>query len=124
MTRRPDRGRAAYRQGQAGERLAVLLLWLKGYRLLGRNLRTPFGEVDLLVRRGPVLAAVEVKTRPSLTAARAAIDPAQRARLLRALAWLVSRRADFKDLQPRCDALLIAPGHWPRHVRNAFGDAI
>ncbi len=122
MSARRDRGRRAYRRGRAGERLALLLLWLKGYRLLGRNLRTPFGEIDLLVRRGPVLAAVEVKSRPSLIAARAAIDPTQRARLLRALAWLVSRRPDFKDLQPRCDALLIAPRQWPRHMRNAFGD--
>ncbi len=121
MNRR-ERGRTAYRRGRFGERLGVLWLGLKGYRLLGRNLRTPFGEIDLLARRGRWLIAVEVKARNDMATARAAILPAQRDRLLRALAWLVSRRPDFKDLQPRCDALLIAPGHWPRHVLNAFGD--
>lgn len=122
MSTRQERGQTAYRRGRFGERLAVLWLGLKGYRLLGRNLRTPFGEIDLLARRGRWLIAVEVKARGDMAMAQAAILPAQRDRLLRALAWLVSRRPDFKDLQPRCDALLIAPGQWPRHVLNAFGD--
>ena len=124
MIDRRTRGRAAFRRGRWAERLALALLWLKGYRLLGRNLRTPFGEIDLLARRGRVLAVIEVKARPDLATARAAISPHQQARLLNALAWLVSRRDDFKDLQPRCDALLIAPGTWPRHLVNAFGDDI
>ncbi len=121
---RTARGHAAFRRGRWAERLAVALLWLKGYRLLGRNVRTPFGEIDLLARRGRVLAVIEVKARPDLATARAAISPHQQARLLNAVAWLVSRRPDFKDLQPRCDALLIVPGYWPRHVVNAFGTEI
>lgn len=56
-----------YRQklGGWGERLAASYLEDKGYTILGRNLRTRFGEIDLLARQGEQLVFVEVKTRRS-----------------------------------------------------------
>ncbi len=39
------------------------LLLGKGYRLLGRNRRTPFGEVDLFLEKAGVYVVVEVKQR-------------------------------------------------------------
>ena len=39
--------------------------WSAGWRVLGRNVRVGRGELDLIVRRGPILAFVEVKARRS-----------------------------------------------------------
>ena len=51
--------------GQWGEQRAAEFLEGKGYAILGRNLRTPHGEIDLLAERGERLIFVEVKTRTS-----------------------------------------------------------
>jgi putative endonuclease len=34
-----------------------------GYEILDRNVRTPYGEIDLVARRGEIVLFVEVKTR-------------------------------------------------------------
>ncbi len=51
--------------GRWGEDRAVQYLEAKGYEILGRNIRTEYGEIDLLVRNEGMLVFVEVKTRSS-----------------------------------------------------------
>ena len=51
--------------GKWGESLAADFLSEKGYKILARNVRTEYGEIDLIVTRGDVLIFVEVKTRTS-----------------------------------------------------------
>ena len=52
-----------YRRGRLSEWLAAAALLAKGYRILGRRVRTPYGEIDLIALRGRRLAFVEVKRR-------------------------------------------------------------
>lgn len=56
-------GRERRRVGIAGERHALLYLKKKGYRLLEKNFRTPFGEIDIITRYKDVFVFVEVKAR-------------------------------------------------------------
>lgn len=49
--------------GQKGEAAAADHLVRKGYRILGRNVRTPSGELDLVASSGEFLVFVEVKAR-------------------------------------------------------------
>lgn len=51
--------------GKKGEKLVEKYLIAKGYKLLKRNFRTPFGEADLIVQEGDETVFVEVKTRTS-----------------------------------------------------------
>ena len=51
--------------GRWGEETAARYLTARGYRILERNLRTPYGEIDLVARQGGQLVFVEVKTRTS-----------------------------------------------------------
>jgi len=51
--------------GKAGEEAAVQYLLQRGYRILQRNYRCRFGEIDLIARDGGTLAFIEVKTRRS-----------------------------------------------------------
>jgi putative endonuclease len=48
-----------------GENLAAQYLQAQGYSVLERNVRTPYGEIDLVVQKGspPITVFVEVKTR-------------------------------------------------------------
>ena len=49
--------------GQTGEALAAVALENNGYRILTRNYRTPFGEIDLIARHDGYLVFIEVKLR-------------------------------------------------------------
>lgn len=49
--------------GQLGEIAASEYLKNKGYKILGRNFRSKFGEIDLVAIDGDTLVFVEVKTR-------------------------------------------------------------
>jgi Holliday junction resolvase-like predicted endonuclease len=60
---RPGRGRRAQRYGRRCERGTLWLLWLRGWDLAARNLKTGRFELDLLVVRGDELRLVEVKAR-------------------------------------------------------------
>jgi putative endonuclease len=56
---------AHLRLGQWGEKVAADYLKQQGYILLGLNIRTPYGEIDILARQEDTLVFVEVKTRRS-----------------------------------------------------------
>ncbi|MED4750092.1 YraN family protein [Brevibacillus choshinensis] len=51
--------------GQKGEEMAETFLNQNGYEILGRNIRTRRGEIDLIARDGDTLVFVEVRTRTS-----------------------------------------------------------
>lgn len=53
------------RIGNLGEAMAEVLLVERGYQIIARNFRCKFGEVDIIARKGGVMAFVEVKTRLS-----------------------------------------------------------
>jgi putative endonuclease len=53
--------------GRWGEALAAEYLVQQGYTIVARNVRTPYGELDLVSRQGDVTVFVEVKTRASAT---------------------------------------------------------
>jgi putative endonuclease len=120
---KPQRNRhRAYLSGKRAERIACWLLRFKGYRILAVNWRCAAGEVDILARRGQVLAAVEVKRRTSglvagetaADAALFAISPHQQARVARAAEVFQARRADCQALELRLDAITVTePASWP-----------
>ena len=51
--------------GKKGEQLAVDFLWNKGYKIIERNYRFEKAEVDIIAKKGEILAVIEVKTRSS-----------------------------------------------------------
>ena len=81
----------------------------KGYRILARRFRTPYGEIDLVARKRNLLAFVEVKARASLDEAAYAVTPRQQARIIAAAqAWLMAH-PEHAEFDLRFDAVLIAP---------------
>jgi putative endonuclease len=110
----------AQRRGRRGEALARLALRLAGYRIMAWDHRTAPGEIDIIARRGRVLAFVEVKTRGDMAAAAESLPPRQRRRIARAAVGYLAARPDLKDCRCRFDVMLVIPWRWPRHVCDAW----
>lgn len=50
------------RTGNTGESIAAIFLTRKGYEVIARNYRKPWGEIDIIAEKGGVVRFVEVKT--------------------------------------------------------------
>ena len=118
------RGSKSRSRGKWAEVLCILSLCLRGWRIIDRSVvtgrGTGAGEIDIVARRGRVLAFIEVKARPDLDQAAMAISAAQQQRLVRGAEAYLARHPQFAGLEPRFDAMLVAPGRWPRHLLDAW----
>jgi putative endonuclease len=111
---------AAFKTGLSAESRAAAYLMLKGYRILAKRFRTPYGEIDIVARRRNLVAFVEVKARASLDEAAYAVSPRQQARIVEAAqAWLMAH-PEHAEFELRFDVMLIAPARLPRHLLAAF----
>jgi putative endonuclease len=117
---RRTRRRQARRRGRLAEAMCRWHLRLRGWRIVASGWRCPSGEIDILARRGRVLAIVEVKSRADLGAAAAAVLPRQRRRIARAASAFLIARPDLAELSPRFDVMLVAPFRPPRHLADAW----
>ena len=114
------RRRRAWSFGRRAEVLAAWWLRCKGYRILARDFRVKVGEIDLIARRGEVLALVEVKARQSEEDTTFAVRPEQRRRIARAALVFLQRYPALADLRLRFDVIFIVRGRIPRHISDAW----
>jgi len=115
----PERIRR-YRRGRVSEWLAAAALMARGYRILGRRVRTPYGEIDLVAVRGRRLAFVEVKRRSMRLEAQGAITARQAGRIARAAEFWVSRNPAYRDHEQGLDVVFVTPGGLPAHVPDVL----
>ena len=114
------RRRQAERRGRVAELLCRWHLRLRGWRIVASGWRCPAGEIDILARRGGVLAIIEVKSRPDIASAVASVLPRQRRRIARAASAFLMMRPDLAELALRFDVMLVAPLRPPRHLPDAW----
>ena len=121
----PDPRADRRESGAAGEDAALAELSAAGLRLLARNARYPFGELDLVMLEGGCVVFVEVRRRASerFGGAAVSVDGAKRRKLARAAqAWLSSHR-QFAQASCRFDVVAVKPAgdalacEW---IRSAF----
>ena len=117
-----DRARRqqALKRGGAGEWRAALALMLKGWRVVARRYRTPLGEIDIVARRGDLVAIVEAKARPTVEDAMDAVGYQAQKRIERAADLWLATQPDYARLSLRFDLIAVLPRRWPIHIENAW----
>ncbi|SMC93427.1 putative endonuclease [Fulvimarina manganoxydans] len=119
--KRPERERIRrWRLGRRAEWMAALALMVKGYRILSWRYKVKAGEIDLIARRGDVVAIVEVKARTSIEAAMDAVGPFAQRRIEAAADHWLRQRPDYDRLSLRFDIIAVTPRRWPVHIPNAW----
>jgi putative endonuclease len=115
-----DARHRANRRGRGAETFAAMLLRLKGYRILARGYRVPAGEIDIIARRGNVIAFVEVKARGTITDALDAVGAQQRARIARAAEHYIATNDGLLNHDLRFDVIAVVPKRLPTHMADAW----
>jgi len=111
--------RDADRRGREGEAEAAIFLAQQGWRILAERVKTKAGEIDLVARKAGLIAFIEVKWRARAALLADAIDERRLMRVARAVEIVASEYATA-DEDIRIDVILLAPGHRPTHIENAW----
>ncbi len=103
------------------EEMAAAFLQEKGYRILERNYRDRYGEIDLIARDGRYLVFVEVKYRHSSASGypEEAVDSRKQARIRHAASYYLYSRHYPEDTPCRFDVVAIL-GSEVRLIADAF----
>ena len=120
MPGRHQTGQAAQRRGLEAEAAACAALAADGWAVLARRLRTPAGEIDILAQRAGLLAIIEVKARPRLDTAAAALGPRQRARLIAAAELVLASDPTLGPAGVRFDVIVVDGVGRVRRIADAF----
>jgi putative endonuclease len=112
--------RKAFMRGHVSEYCAAAFLLLRGYRILALRFKTKSGEVDIIARKGDLIAFIEVKARRRTLDAVFAVDATTQRRIRNAsLLWL-SRQKDAPRLSLRYDIIAVSPWGRSTHFADAF----
>lgn len=113
---------SSYIQGLHAEARALKYLENLGMTCLAKRLKTPYGEIDLLMRDAQTVVAVEVKYRKLLESAAQSIRQPQQMRIQQALQWWISAQNNYMHHPPfqRFDVVLVCPGHDIKYYKNAW----
>jgi putative endonuclease len=115
--------RRRYAFGLGAEKLCALHLRLRGWRILARRFRSPAGEIDIVAKRGRLVAFIEVKARADMDTAAWSLGPRQQQRIARAAELFVKQSPHYAGYDMRFDMMLVSPGRLPRHVADAWPDS-
>jgi len=111
------------RIGKWGEETATEYLTQKGYEIITRNNRTPYGEIDIVAKQKDITIFVEVKTRTSNTMGlpEESITPRKRQHMLSAANHYAAEN-EIDHWQVDVIAIEGKPGSEPKitHFENAI----
>lgn len=113
----------AQSKGQRAEDRALAFLQAQGLRLLERNYRCRYGEIDLVMEDGASLVFVEVRYRSSMRygGALESVDRRKQAKLLTTARYFLQERGQGRSARFDVAALSPAAGDWAvQWVKDAF----
>ena len=111
--------------GRRAEDWAAFYLRLKGYYIISRRVKTPFGEIDLIARKGRTLVFIEVKYRQDRKTLQTSLTPKAQNRITKAAVYYISRQPRFQSLTQRFDLIMMSsrgvfPYGYMRHMVDAW----
>jgi len=120
MAKSTNKRIAAERLGKRAEWFAAFALMAKGYRIVARRYKTKSGEIDLIARKGNLIAIIEVKARPTVQQAVDSITYTSQRRINNAADLWHAIQPDATKLSIRFDIIAVCPRKWPVHLEDAF----
>lgn len=116
----------AYHLGHRAEYWAIVMLFCKGYMIKKRRYRSPYGEIDIIAKRGNTTIFCEVKARKNYVTAIESLNEYQKNRISKSAEYYMAGLQAGRTINKieneiyRCDMILIIPWHLPVHIKNAW----
>jgi putative endonuclease len=108
-----------YEKGISAELCAEKELISRGYEIVGKRVKTKYGEIDILAQKGENVVAVEVKQRKTLGGARSCLSLKQQRRIANAFLFVISQRDELFE-NYRIDMICLDACGRFEHIENAF----
>jgi putative endonuclease len=108
--------------GRQGEDRAVVFLSSRGYRILERNFRVRFGEIDIIADDHGTLCFVEVKSRSHSRFGWPveAVDTGKQKKIAKAAAYYLQQKGLYGSVACRFDVVSLLPDEPPTLYQDAF----
>jgi putative endonuclease len=110
---------STYLYGLQAEETAWVWYSKKGFTLIGKRHKTPFGELDLVVRKRNLLVFVEVKARHKLTDYEF-ISQKQVKRNSAAALYFLSKNDKYNGFDMRFDLAIVIKGEVQEVIESAW----
>ena len=115
--------------GNAGESAVCGYLMRRGFKIISRNFRTRFGEIDIIAQKKNFISFVEVKTRQqnSIVSGVDAVGFKKQQRIIMAAKEFILRKG-YQELQPVFDVAEVTDRKRPffrykiNYIQNSFSD--
>jgi putative endonuclease len=112
-------------RGREGENRAAAVLEAKGMKILARNFRSRFGEIDIIALENDVIVFVEVKTwdHYGLEDLRLGINEKKQCRIIETAKYFLLEHRKYNGMSIRFDVVFISP-HDITHLASAFMERV
>ncbi|MDR2313571.1 MAG: YraN family protein [Spirochaetaceae bacterium] len=124
MNNAASRRLSTHALGLEGELSAAAVLERKGMRIIARNIRSPWGEIDLAALDGDVLTFVEVKNWPAygLENLNRGINEKKKRRIIETAKYFLSMHREYNYRSVRFDVVFLKNGE-SVHLDSAFTES-
>ena len=109
-----------YYWGLAAEVFSIMLLSLKGYRIINWRYKCYCGEIDIVAKRFKSLRFIEVKARKDIISAAESISYHQRSRIEKTARHFLMKNQNMKIENIQFDAILVIPWRIPKHINDSW----
>ena len=111
----------SYLFGILAEYYVIFVLFFKGYQLIERRYKTKLGEIDLIMKNGDYLVAIEVKARSNKNFhAGEVVNQKQFYRISNSLKIFLNKNKAYYNLNIRIDTILVYKNLKIEHIKNIW----
>lgn len=106
-----------YKKGLYGEKIVMLWLFCRGWRIIHHNYQSPLGQIDIIAQKKQHMAAIEVKLRQNLDD-----DPVsfkQKQRIQQSFAYYIEKYKPCAQ-EFSIDLIIYKPPFSFRHIPKAW----
>ncbi len=109
-----------YKFGILAEKIALLFLILKGYKILAWRYKSIFGEVDIIAKKSKTIIAIEVKARKRKAVIEEILRPTQIMRVKKSAEFFLVKNKKFRNHNLRFDFIEVGRFFIFKHHKNFF----
>ena len=98
-----------YQFGYFAEKYAMILLWIKGYKILKHRYKSSFGEIDIIAKKKNFIIFIEVKARYKKINIENVLNPHQIQRIKKSAEDFIAKNRKLQNCSRRFDFIEVRP---------------